>query len=940
MKLLLVGWDAADWKVIRPLLENGQMPHLASLMSQGVHGNIATLYPPLSPTLWTSIATGKRPTRHGIHGFIEPTEDGMGVRPITNLGRTTKALWNILHQNGKRSIVVGWWPSHPAEPIRGAMVSNHFPLNSDADPETPMAPGTVHPPELAAELADLRVHPIDITGEMLQLFVPEAARVDQSKDRSLHDLANIVAETLSIHAAATDLMERVEWDLAAVYYSSIDHFSHRFMRDYARKRRRSDGAEEVYAEVVSNAYRYHDVMLGRLLQLAGPECPVILLSDHGFHSDALLPDYIPAEAAGPAVEHRHFGILCMRAPGVKAGAQIYGASVLDITPTVLHLFGLPAGGDMHGKVLMNAFPGQTELPRIPSWDEVPGEDGRHPPNLHYDSAAAAESLKQLVDLGYVAPLGDDQANNVAKAVTENRYNLARACLDAGDLPQAAEILVDLVAQEPEEGRIYMHLIQCRLHQGLIPQARKDLAAFDKACAEFAPRAAKEFERRRAERPDTDLTPEDKAERHERHRLAEKANGHVLERLLLHAEVALAQGRSKAQKEQARAALGELAVMARGSELGMFLARGFAAVGESERALSYIALILREDPERYEALSLRAGIQFALKRYQEAAESAIDSLALVYLQPQTHLVLGTALERLGDPREAEREYRVALAQAPGFARARLALAKLLQHDPARLGEAAQHMAQANLTREQVSKKQDAARAAAEAKLEKETAGVPAAEMQRSAAIWSRGGAAPPQDRSRAITIVSGLPRSGTSMMMQMLVAAGIPPYTDGERVADEDNPRGYLEHRNATLLHKDTSWLPEARGAVVKIVGHLLTHLPGCEEYRIVFMHRDLGEVLASQKAMLQRLRLKGGRLRSPALTHAYTSQLVRIDQWLKRAENVHVLGISYAQAVEAPAETAAKLRAFLGDPFDAERAAASVDPTLRRQKAALESKAS
>lgn len=179
-----------------------------------------------------------------------------------------------------------------------------------------------------------------------------------------------------------------------------------------------------------------------------------------------------------------------------------------------------------------------------------------------------------------------------------------------------------------------------------------------------------------------------------------------------------------------------------------------------------------------------------------------------------------------------------------------------------------------------------------------------------------------------------------MMMQMLVAAGIPPYTDGERVADEDNPRGYLEHRNATLLHKDTSWLPEARGAVVKVVGHLLTHLPGGEEYRIVFMHRDLGEVLASQKAMLQRLRRKGGRLRSPALTHAYTSQLVRIDQWLKRAENVHVLGISYAQAVEAPAETVAKLRAFLGNPFDAERAAASVDPTLRRQKAALESKAS
>src|SRR4029077_12425276 len=139
-------------KVIRPLLEKGEMPNLAGLLSQGAHGNIATIYPPLSPMLWTSIATGKRPHKHGIHGFSEPTEDGMNVRPISNLGRTTKALWNILNQNGKRSIVVGWWPSHPAEPIRGAMVSNHFPFNPEMDPSRPMQPGTVSPPDLAAEM--------------------------------------------------------------------------------------------------------------------------------------------------------------------------------------------------------------------------------------------------------------------------------------------------------------------------------------------------------------------------------------------------------------------------------------------------------------------------------------------------------------------------------------------------------------------------------------------------------------------------------------------------------------------------------------------------------------------------------------------------------------------------------------------------------------------
>ena len=106
-RLLLVGWDAADWKVIDPLMSKGEMPNLSRLVSEGVRGNLATMYPPLSPMLWTSIATGKRPSKHGIHGFIEPTQDGLGVRPITNLGRKTKAFWNILNQTGKRSIVVG-----------------------------------------------------------------------------------------------------------------------------------------------------------------------------------------------------------------------------------------------------------------------------------------------------------------------------------------------------------------------------------------------------------------------------------------------------------------------------------------------------------------------------------------------------------------------------------------------------------------------------------------------------------------------------------------------------------------------------------------------------------------------------------------------------------------------------------------------------------------
>ena len=242
-RMLLVGWDAADWKVINPLLARSEMPNLARLMQSGVHGNHATLYPPLSPMLWTSIATGKRPTKHGIHGFTEPTEDGLGVRPVGNLGRKTKALWNILNQNGKRCIVVGWWPSHPAEPINGVMVSNHFPFSTSDQPTKPLAPRTISPTERASDLAELRVHPTEITGEILNLFIPDAAQIDQEKDKSLHDLAGIIAETMSIHTVATGLMETESWDLAAIYFAGIDHFSHRFMGYHAGKRRGGQAVE-------------------------------------------------------------------------------------------------------------------------------------------------------------------------------------------------------------------------------------------------------------------------------------------------------------------------------------------------------------------------------------------------------------------------------------------------------------------------------------------------------------------------------------------------------------------------------------------------------------------------------------------------------------------------------------------------------------------------
>ena len=188
-KVLLIGWDAADWKVAEPLIDDGKMPHLDKFVNEGVMGNIATLYPELSPMLWTSIATGKRPFNHGIYGFTEPAPDGKGIRPITNLSRKTKALWNILSQEGLKSNVIGWWPSHPAEPIDGVMVSNHYTKAAGPiDKPWPMRPGTVHPPKLAEAMAGQRVHPGELVTTDIGPFLPKIAEIDQEKEQRVENL--------------------------------------------------------------------------------------------------------------------------------------------------------------------------------------------------------------------------------------------------------------------------------------------------------------------------------------------------------------------------------------------------------------------------------------------------------------------------------------------------------------------------------------------------------------------------------------------------------------------------------------------------------------------------------------------------------------------------------------------------------------------------------
>jgi hypothetical protein len=184
----------------------------------------------------------------------------------------------------------------------------------------------------------------------------------------------------------------------------------------------------------------------------------------------------------------------------------------------------------------------------------------------------------------------------------------------------------------------------------------------------------------------------------------------------------------------------------------------------------------------------------------------------------------------------------------------------------------------------------------------------------------------------ITIVSGLPRSGTSLMMQMLAAGGMPVLTDGERKPDEDNPRGYYEWETIKLLPKQPEYIDAAEGKAVKVISQLLFALPGEHDYRILFVERPLAEVLASQSVMIARRGSSGGQLGAAQMEVALQAHLNQVKGWLQCKQRMATLFIRYSAVIDEPRSVAEAVRNFLQCDLAVENMAAQVTPALYRQR--------
>ncbi|MEM7453784.1 MAG: alkaline phosphatase family protein [Planctomycetota bacterium] len=894
-KILLIGWDAADWEHINPLLDQGLLPHLESFINTGVIGNLATLQPVLSPMLWNSAATGKYPHKHGIHGFVEPDHHNGGARPFSSYSRKCKALWNIFSQQGLKSNVINWWASHPAEPVDGCVVSNAMNGVRFEKGEPVVTRGLVHPEAKARHYAQFKVLPRELEAEQICAFIPNAADINQDEDSRLQMFANVMAETLTTHGVATEVMASEPWDFMAVYYTSIDHFCHGFMPYHPPRQSHVPEADfEIFNDVITGAYRFSDMMLGRLMHLAGEDAIVILCSDHGFLSGTGRPIGQPREPAGPAAWHRHYGIFMMKGPGIKKDERIYGASLIDIAPTILAAAGMPVGEDMDGRPLLEAFEEPPEVETIPSWEGVEGpySDGMHQDEKPLNAEEAEELMQQFVALGYVEDPGGDKDKQFEMAVIESKYNLARSYVFADWTRKSIPLFEELVSHSPWETRFIIQLLQAYQKVG---RFNKALELIDSAF-------------------DIETT---------RYGLVK----------IVWVEIQVSLGRTD---DDLIAFLNKIEETASSSatqlkRIGQTYAR-LRRWRDAERVYRRAIELHEENADVWQGLSR---VYCRLGQNQDTIDCALRAVSLRHRLPHAHLNLGIGLARSGQFDRAVLAFDTALQFSPGFVPAHrwLVTLYLRELDNPELAERHKQLAAKFLDKQQRIRSQPADR--------HETSDFELPEFLSEAGRMAKlleerpDRQDPRKPTGRCYTIVSGLPRSGTSLMMQMLEAGGLPAKTDGERIADDDNPRGYYEWEAIKKVKTNPDVLDEEglEQKAIKAVTMVLEELPYAHNYKIIFMSRPIEEVASSQQKMIERLQSD-----APDQTGELMQRLVAHRNYVRAKiesnPRMQVLEIDYPTLIEAPQEMAKLIGEFLGTEIlpHPENMAAVVDPTLYRQK--------
>ena len=490
-RLLLVGWDGADWNLLDPLLARGEMPHLAGLLKRGTRGRLRTVMPTLSPVVWTSIATGTLPAKHGIIDFLA-VDRTTGIKiPVTSNLRKMPALWTILDKRGLDVEIVAWWATWPAEVVRGTLVTDRISYqlfgmgeSLGREPE-----GKTWPPELFDSLQGLIVRPQDITRADVLVYAPDLPHPSELEGEDAELLAEfktVLAATETYHRIALYLSRAGTPALKAIYYEATDTAAHLFMPFMAPLRPGIHPQRaKIWGGVLEAVYRDLDRRLGELLDTVGRETSVMVVSDHGFRSGKNRPNADARIGGGRAAEwHRKYGVLAMAGPGIRPGGGTGDASVLDIAPTVLALMGLPVPETMDGRVLIQAlnpaflarYPVLVQN-RRPSYSNLPVSSGP------VASGADAAILERLESLGYIGP---GEVDRLVQGDVSASNNRAVSLLAVGDAQAALAEIETGLAVEPRSVALLINKARALRVLGRDEEAMPVLLAVLAARPDLAP----------------------------------------------------------------------------------------------------------------------------------------------------------------------------------------------------------------------------------------------------------------------------------------------------------------------------------------------------------------------------------------------------------------------------------------------------------------------
>ncbi|MCX7919059.1 MAG: alkaline phosphatase family protein [bacterium] len=436
-KVILFAWDGACWEIITPLLQQGKLPNLQRLITQGATGRIKSMRPTKSPVIWTVIVTGKPPAQNGVFEFVRianipgipeefpitttseltpiefrlfPVAEKLGLCSMVQnqqTDRQVKAIWNILSEQKKTVGIINFWNTYPPEPVNGFMIPHFLDIHAHHQGQI------TYPPSLYAAISASIPQELPITHKQLLRYIPilknkPALVLPQGKEeQELYQFLVNLGERWDTFVAriGKQLFQQLHPDLLCIYFEGGDMVSHKAWKYYYPEQFWGVSAKEValFREILPNYYIFLDQQLGEFLNLMDENTVFIVMSDHGFHAIPAWKEFLYSRITGPYISADHYlapdGIIVVAGKGVKPNSQITSASVFDITPTLLWLFGLPTAEDMTGTVINSVFDEHIygSIRKIPTYEFTK----RNTITSTTRQVLTPEMVEQLKSLGYI-----------------------------------------------------------------------------------------------------------------------------------------------------------------------------------------------------------------------------------------------------------------------------------------------------------------------------------------------------------------------------------------------------------------------------------------------------------------------------------------------------------------------------------------------------------